>query len=70
MLFYRKQSEGGFQMKKITILLTKYSDWISNMVYIMEGGGYTHASLGLEEEEDTLNHLKKELIRNKHFLEF
>lgn len=35
MLFYKKQSEGGFQMKKITILLTKYSDWISNLVYIM-----------------------------------
>lgn len=37
-------------MKKITILLTKYSDWISNFVYHVAGKGYTHASLGLEEE--------------------
>lgn len=37
-------------MKKITILLTKYSDWISSFVYHVAGKGYTHASLGLEEE--------------------
>ena len=37
-------------MKKITILLTKYSDFISSFVYHVAGRGYTHASLGLEEE--------------------
>jgi len=37
-------------MKKVTILLTKYSDWISTFVYHIAGRGYTHASLGLEDE--------------------
>lgn len=39
-------------MKKITILLTKYSDWISTVVYHIAGHGYTHASLSLEEDSD------------------
>lgn len=34
-------------MKEITILLTRYSDWISSFVYHIAGHGYTHASLGL-----------------------
>ncbi len=37
-------------MKKVTVLLTRYSDWISNFVYHIAGHGYTHASLGLEDE--------------------
>ena len=40
-------------MKKITVLLTKYSDWTSEMIYRMSGHGYTHASLGLGDEPDT-----------------
>lgn len=38
-------------MKTITILLTKYSDWISWIVYHIGAGDYTHASLALEGEE-------------------
>lgn len=40
-------------MKEITILLTKYSDWISSMVYHFCGRGYTHASISLEDEPET-----------------
>lgn len=40
-------------MKTITILLTKYSDLTSNIVYFLAGGGYTHVSLALCEDEDT-----------------
>ena len=36
-------------MKEITILLTRYSDWISSFVYHIAGHGYTHASLSLGE---------------------
>lgn len=39
-------------MKKITILLTKYSDWISCLLFYIGGRGYTHASLGLEENKN------------------
>lgn len=38
-------------MKEVTILWTRYSDWISSLVYHLAGSGYTHASLGLEEEQ-------------------
>ncbi|MCR0205242.1 hypothetical protein MKC66_10975 [[Clostridium] innocuum] len=38
-------------MKTITVLLTKYSDWISWIVYHIGGRGYTHSSLGLENED-------------------
>ena len=38
-------------MKEVTILWTRYSDWISSLVYHLAGCGYTHASLGLEEEQ-------------------
>lgn len=37
-------------MKTITILLTRYSDRISDAVYHLTGHGYTHASIGLAEE--------------------
>ena len=40
-------------MKEVSILLTKYSDWISNIVYVLCGRGYTHASISLEENADT-----------------
>lgn len=40
-------------MRTITVLLTKYSDWISNLVYYISGHGYTHASLSLGEDENT-----------------
>lgn len=39
-------------MKKIFILLTKYSDWISCLLYHIGGHGYTHVSLALEENEN------------------
>ena len=38
-------------MKTISILLTKYSDWVSKFVYHISGRGYTHASVALEEDE-------------------
>lgn len=34
-------------MKKINILLTKYSDLTSNLIYHIAGHGYTHASVAL-----------------------
>ncbi len=40
-------------MRTITVLLTKYSDWISTLVYHIGGHGYTHASLSLDEDENT-----------------
>lgn len=36
-------------MKSVTVLLTKYSDIISCIVYHIGGKGYTHASLGLND---------------------
>lgn len=39
-------------MKKIYILLTKYSDWASCMFYYFSGRGYTHASIGLEDDKN------------------
>lgn len=40
-------------MRTITVLLIKYSDWISTLVYHIGGHGYTHASLSLDEDENT-----------------
>ena len=40
-------------MRTVTILLTKYSDWISDLVYHIGGHGYTHASLSLDEDTTT-----------------
>ncbi|MGN0136265.1 hypothetical protein [Anaerotignum sp.] len=37
-------------MKQVSILLTKYSDWVSNLVYYIAGREYTHASIALGEE--------------------
>lgn len=39
-------------MKKISILLTKYTDWISNLVYHLAGVGYTHSSIALSDEPE------------------
>ncbi len=36
-------------MKQIIVLLTKYSDWISTLIYHVSGRGYTHSSIALEE---------------------
>lgn len=40
-------------MREITILLTKYSDWISSLLYHFCGKGYTHASIGMEQNPET-----------------
>lgn len=37
-------------MKQIFILLTKYADYISTLVYYLGGRGYTHSSIALEED--------------------
>lgn len=39
-------------MKKISVLLTKYSDFISCLLYYIGGNGFTHVSLGLEDCEN------------------
>lgn len=40
-------------MRQISILLTKYSDWISTLVYHVGGRGFTHCSIALEEDQNT-----------------
>ena len=40
-------------MRKVTVLLTKYSDWVSTFVHYLAGQEYTHSSLALEEDPDT-----------------
>lgn len=40
-------------MKKVSVLLTKYSDKISTLLYVLGGRGYTHASIALEDAEET-----------------
>lgn len=40
-------------MRQISVLLTKYSDWISTVIYHIGGHGYTHSSIALEEDQDT-----------------
>ena len=40
-------------MRAISILLTKYSDWISTLVYHIGGRGFTHSSIALEEDQNT-----------------
>ena len=41
-------------MKTITIFLTKYSDMLSNFIYIMSGGWYTHVSLALNDIDEPM----------------
>lgn len=38
-------------MKKVSVLLTKYSDTLAWFLYYITGRGYTHSSLGLEEND-------------------
>lgn len=40
------------QKYTISILLTKYEDFTSKLVYYLTGKGYTHASIGLDETKD------------------
>ena len=40
-------------MRQIYVLLTKYSDWISTVVYHVGGRGFTHSSISLEEDPNT-----------------
>lgn len=40
-------------MRQIFVLLTKYSDWVSTLVYHISGRGYTHSSIALEEDAGT-----------------
>lgn len=40
-------------MKRINIMLIKYSDWVSSLVYLAGGFGYTHVSIGLGEDPET-----------------
>lgn len=40
-------------MRQISILLTKYSDWISTLVYHVSGQSFTHSSIALDEDENT-----------------
>lgn len=40
-------------MRQISILLTKYADGISTLVYHICGRGFTHSSIALEEDPDT-----------------
>lgn len=39
-------------MKTISVLLTKYSDYISTFLYYTGGRGYTHASIALEDQNE------------------
>ncbi|WP_125142356.1 hypothetical protein [Clostridium transplantifaecale] len=41
------------ETKTIKILLTKYSDCISSLLYYVGGKGYTHASISLESGRDS-----------------
>lgn len=41
-------------MKTIAIVLTRYADPLSQLVYLLNGGGFTHVSLALDEEMQTM----------------
>jgi len=51
-LLLKRFRNEGIVMKVITILLTKYSDCISNFIYHITGQGYTHVSISLEENKE------------------
>ncbi len=44
--------EGSVILKTVTVLLTKYSDFISSVVYHIGGRGYTHSSISLEGDDN------------------
>lgn len=39
-------------MKTVNVLLTRYSDFFSNLLYLVSGFGYTHASIGFGEDNE------------------
>lgn len=39
-------------MKTISILFTEYTDFASRIVHFWSGGGYTHVSIALDEENE------------------
>lgn len=41
-------------MKTIAVVLTRYKDPLSQLVYFLHGGGYTHVSLSLDEDMATM----------------
>lgn len=41
-------------MKTIRVILTKYSDPLSSLLYVLSGFGYTHASISLGETEEQM----------------
>lgn len=40
-------------MHQVSVLLTKYSDWISTLIYHVCGRGFTHSSIALDDDPDT-----------------
>lgn len=36
----------------ISVLLTKQEDWISKIIYYLTGRGFTHASIGFDENDE------------------
>lgn len=52
-------------MKKITVLLTKYSDWNSSLIFYLTGRKYTHASLGIDGTYYSFNYKGKVSIRKR-----
>ena len=50
-VFLMPREEDG--EKYIYILLTKHSDWVSLLVYLLAGRGYTHTSIALGDDPDS-----------------
>lgn len=50
----------------ISILLTKSGDFISKLIYYFTGKGYTHASIGIDDEEDTYYSFNIKGFRKEH----
>ncbi len=50
----------------ISILLTKYGDIISRIIYYFTGRGYTHAAIGIDDEEDTYYSFTIKGFRKEH----
>lgn len=46
--------EDNTAMRMITVVLTKYSDTMSTVLYYLTGSGYTHASIALDEDSDKM----------------
>ncbi len=51
---------------KISILLTKSTDLLSKIIYYLTGRGYTHASIGLDDTEDTYYSFNIKGFRMEH----